>query len=90
MKFIEFPQMNTVIANDQPQYLPIPALVVEDEITGERAENGQIVAMVQFENDEMEELIKNGGKLYFSLLTFGQPMQPVFMTPFEDQIFEAE
>lgn len=90
MKFIEFPEMNTIIAKDQPEYLPVPALVVMNEITGKQADNGQIVAMVQFENDEMEELIKNGGKLYFSLLTFGQPMQPVFMTPFEDIMFDPE
>lgn len=67
---IEFKGVNCIYAKDQPEYLPLP--VWKDEA-------GFTVSCWQFTEDEMEEIKKNGGKCYLSILTFNQPLQPVMI-----------
>lgn len=54
-------------AKDQPQYLPLPAILFPDGL-----------AMSRWEfTDEERRLIAEGANLVFSQLTFKQPMQPI-------------
>lgn len=61
-----------VIAKDQPEYLPLPAAIVE------REEGVSVVTRWRFTEDE-RSAIAAGADLYLELLTFGQPLQPLHM-----------
>ncbi len=58
-------------AKDQPEYIPLPALVSEDK---ER----RVVTGWQLTWRERFRLLLTG-KLFHSQLTFGQPLQPLMM-----------
>lgn len=85
MEFIEFPESNTVIAKDQPEYRPVPAHVLVDE-KGNRPPEGTIVALMQFTPEELAEIQKNG-QLWISIWTFKNPMHPILITPFKKDIY---
>lgn len=69
--FIEFPEQNTIIAKDQPQYLPIPAYKTDNA-------NGQVIFKVKLKPEELQKLWnETNGEFFISLLTFNQPMQPI-------------
>lgn len=70
MKPIDFPEKNVVIAKDQPQYNPLPAFVKED---------GSVITCWELSMAELAELQLNG-RLYLRIMTFGEPLQPVFLT----------
>jgi hypothetical protein len=67
MKPVEFSQQNVVFAKDQPQYMPLPAFV---------SSNGSLVTSCwrMTWGERLRNLIT--GRVYVSLLTFGQPLQP--------------
>ncbi len=56
-----------IIAKDQPEYAPIPAL---------KASSGKILMRLEFSAADLA-CVLNGGSLYLCFLTFNQPMQPV-------------
>lgn len=56
-----------VFAKDQPQYMPLPALVYP---------NGCVVTEWEFTPEERLQ-IAAGENLVLTLLTFGNPLQPV-------------
>lgn len=56
-----------VYAKDQPEYLPLPA---------RRDDNGTIVTLWKFTWRE-RVMVLLAGKLYLSVMTFNQPLQPV-------------
>lgn len=68
--FIEFPEQNTIIAKDQPQYLPIPAYKTDNA-------QGEVIFKVKFTPEELQQLNENGGEIFVSLWTFNNPMQPI-------------
>lgn len=69
MKPIEFPEQNVVFAKDQPQYLPLPAFRDSNDPEG--------VVVTCWGLSFLERLrLAVTGKLYFSQMTFGQPLQP--------------
>lgn len=70
MKPIEFPQQNTFIAKDQPQYNTLPAHYAAD---------GTVTTCWQLSTNEIHELVRSQ-KLYLSVKTFGDGLQPVFLT----------
>lgn len=69
MKAIKFKGHNAVLAEDQPQYTPLPVCV---ECTPE----GSMVSCFKLSWLERIKLLFSG-KLFFRQLTFGQPFQPV-------------
>ena len=73
MKPVEFEGVNAVYAKDQPQYLPLPV---------NRSENGNLIACFQIGEKELEE-IKRTGKLWISIMTFNQPLQPIVVSAYE-------
>lgn len=70
MKAVEFEGQNVVFAENQPEYESLPAFVSKD-VKG-------IPATFCFELDEDElNQVKNTGKIFITILTFGHPLQPI-------------
>jgi hypothetical protein len=59
-----------VYAKDQPEYLPLPALVTRE---------GLVTSCWEL-NDYERKVIAEGGCISLSLLTFNQPLQPIILT----------
>lgn len=71
-----FLEQNIIFAKDQPEYLPLPAL---------RLENGDVITCWHLSDEEIEK-IKESKTLYLSVKTFNQPLQPVFLTVDKSEI----
>lgn len=72
MKPIKFPEVNLILAENQPQYLPLP-IQINDDVPG-------CPAWCKYEMSEPETAVFNKTKaLYIQQLTFTQPL------PIEDQ-----
>lgn len=56
-----------VYAKDQPEYIPLPAIVSPD---------GVVLTEWELSAEELHTLFV-GGRLRLHVLTFGQPLQPV-------------
>lgn len=80
MKAIDFPERNTIIAKDQPQYFPLPAHIVVGE---------ECRTIFCWKANFWERLqILFTGKIWHHVLTFGNPLQPQLLqvdTPFVKQ-----
>ena len=72
MKPIKFEGANVVFGANQPEYIPLPAQVLPGEY-------GQIITCWELTPEELET-VKKTGKIWLSVLTFGQPLQPVLLT----------
>lgn len=66
MQPVEFPQQTCVFAKDQPEYLPLPAHV---------SAAGEVTSCWGMGWRERLRLLLTG-KVYFTSLTFGGPLQP--------------
>lgn len=71
---IDFPGSNVTYAKEQPEYNPLPAM---------RDEDGTIVSCWELTDAEVKAIIKHR-KLYISIMTFNQPLQPI--RPWVDEI----
>jgi hypothetical protein len=69
MKLIEFPQVNTTYAKDQPEYFPLPAHRFPEN------SQGHIVCCWQLTIRERLRLLFTG-RIWHHVLTFKQPLQP--------------
>ena len=78
MKPITFKGHNTVIAKDQPQYLPLPAYRWNDE-------QGTIVFCMSVSRWEAIKMLFSG-RLWVQFLTFGNPVQPSFFTATQSDV----
>lgn len=58
-----------VIAKDQPEYQPLPALVTDV---------GQVTTRWEFTQEE-RDLIAAGGDVFLSMQTYGHSLQPVML-----------
>lgn len=76
MEPIKFEGHNVVIAENQKEYLPLPAHVAED---------GTVTTVWQLTMEERTEVLNNG-RLYIRQLTFNHPLQPICpsVVPFTD------
>jgi hypothetical protein len=68
---VEFPYQDDIAAKDHAEYLPLPYMSLRDE-------RGSLVFC--FEANQRERFAK-AGKIYVSLMTFGNPIQPIMVTP---------
>ena len=66
MKPIEFKEQTCVYAKDQPQYIPLPVHKTED---------GTLTSCWKLSLKERVKVLFTG-KLWWSVLTFNQPLQP--------------
>lgn len=71
MRIVEFPQQNVVYGIDQTEYQPLPAHKVPNDKTG------TTVFCFELTDEEMEAVKLNGNKIFFTQLTFNNPLQPV-------------
>lgn len=71
MEIVKFDQQNVVFGENQPEYLPLPA-----HFDTSKPECPATFCF-QMTDEELEACKKNGGKVYFRQLTFGNPLQPV-------------
>lgn len=72
MKPIEFDGHNVVFAKDQPEYLPLPAMVLDTN-------EGEAVTCWELTAEELEA-IQTTGRVWLRQLTFRAPLQPVNLT----------
>jgi len=66
MKPVAFPQQNVVFAEDQPEYLPLPA---------HRTPKGEVISCWRLSWRECVRLLFTR-RLWFRQLTFNFPLQP--------------
>ena len=71
MKLIQFPEQTVIFAENQPEYLPLPAYQYYDV-------NQTIVFCWQLTIMERLKVLFSG-VLWNTVLTFGKPLQPVIM-----------
>ena len=65
MKPVEFPQQNATLAEDQPEYLPLPVCIIGDEV----------ISCWRFSFWERVKVLFYG-RLWLRQLSFGKPLQP--------------
>jgi hypothetical protein len=68
MKLIQFEEQTIIFAEDQPEYLPLPAYQYNDV-------QGTIVCCWHLSLLDRIKLLFTG-KIWHSILTFNQPLQP--------------
>ena len=76
MKPIKFKGQNVVFAENQEGVLPLPAF---------RDEDGVVVTCWELTNEDFERLVETK-KIYLSIMTFKNPLQPVFLTTNIDEV----
>ena len=69
MKPVEFKGQNVIFGNDQPEYLPLPALRMPD---------GEVITCWELSDEEMMDIIQTK-RIYLSQLTFNQSLHPVML-----------
>lgn len=75
MQLIEFPEQTTVIAKDQPEYIPLPAYLTFND-------KGEIVCCWGLTMRERIRVIFTG-RIWHHVLTFSQPLQPQRLSTFK-------
>ncbi len=80
MKPIPFEGQNTVIAKDQKEYVPLPALRFNDE-------QGNLVFCSYLSPRERLKVLFTG-RIWVCLLTFNKPVTPSFLTVNRDEVFK--
>jgi hypothetical protein len=80
IKPIDFRGTNVQFAKTQDQYGTLPAIRLQDE-------DGTVYSCWQLDADSLEELKRNGGKIYVEMLTFNHDLMPIsLMTSLDDNI----
>lgn len=72
MQPLNFDGANVVFGAKQPEYIPLPA-----EYRG--GKSGEILTCWELTPDELKR-VQETGKLWLGVLTFGQPLQPVYLS----------
>ncbi|WP_277496496.1 hypothetical protein [Elizabethkingia anophelis] len=76
----EFEEANDAFAKNQPEYKPLPVHIIED---------GKVVSCWEFTDEEIEK-IKQTKCLYLTMMPFGQPLQPVYITVEKDEVIAKQ
>lgn len=83
MKPCKFEGANVIFGANQPEYQPLPA-----ESRG-NARTGEILTCWHL-SDEERAIIQMTGEIWLSVLTFGQPLQPVLLSVVKPEIYDAQ
>ena len=70
MNIIKFDECNVTYAENQPEYLPLPALKMDD---------GEIITCWNPSFGERLKILFTG-KIWLNVLTFNKPLQPLLMS----------
>lgn len=80
MKPIKFKQSNVVFAKDQKEYQPLPAFKIDSSV---------VEVITCWKMNFWERLtVFITSKVYLSLLTFGKPLMPQYMSVNDNEIIE--
>ena len=71
MQPLNFDGANVVFGAKQPEYIPLPA-----EYRG--GKSGEILTCWELTPEELKR-VQETGKIWLGVLTFGQPLQPVYL-----------
>ena len=72
MQPLNFEGANIVYGAKQPEYIPLPA-----EYRG--GKSGEILTCWELTPEELQR-IQETGKIWVGVLTFGQPLQPLYLS----------
>lgn len=78
MKPIKFKEQNITYAENQPEYLPLPAFKNESA-------QGEVISCWQLSWSERLRILITG-KLWVSLLSFNKPLTPSFFTTKKSEV----
>ena len=79
MKPVNFPEQNVVFAENQPEYLPLPAYK-------EDSQQGQVISCWKLSIKERITLLIKG-HLWVSLMSFNKPLTPSYFTVNKSDVF---
>lgn len=79
MKPIKFPEHNVVFAEDQPEYLPLPACRIDSP-------QGEVITCWKLSFKERLAILFKGC-VWLQLLSFNKPLTPSYMTTNKADIF---
>lgn len=82
MQPLNFDGANVVFGAKQPEYIPLPA-----EYRG--GKSGEILTCWELSPEELKRL-QETGKLWLGVLTFGQPLQPVYLAVDKPEPYDKE
>lgn len=82
MQPLNFDGANVVFGAKQPEYIPLPA-----EYRG--GKSGEILTCWELSPEELKRL-QETGKLWLGVLTFGQPLQPVYLAVDKPEPYDQE
>lgn len=77
MEPIKFEGVNVVYGENQPEYMPLPA----EKRIPEKTDRffGEVLTCWKLSPEELKK-IQETGIIWLSLLTFGQPLQPIMLS----------
>ena len=79
MKPTKFPEQNTVFAENQPEYLPLPVF---------RDKEGQVVSCWKLSLKERLRVLFTG-HIWLCTLTFNKPLQPLWFETKKSEVFDT-
>ena len=82
MKPIKFKEQNCIYAENQPEYLPLPAYKINEP-------EGRVISCWRLSFAERLRLLFKG-RLWVSLMSFNKPLTPSFFTTKKSDIFREE
>jgi len=80
---IKFDGVNIVFGANQSEYRPLPA-----ELRG-KLKTGEVLTCWQLTPDELKTIAETG-QIWLSMLTFGQPLQPVLLSANKPSVYDPE
>ena len=82
MEPVNFEEANVVFGANQPEYKPLPAECRDGK-------SGEILTCWELSPDELKR-VQETGKIWLGVLTFDQPLQPVYVAVDKPEPYDAE
>ena len=83
MKPLDFDGVNVIFGTNQPEYQPLPG-----ECIG-KPETGQVITCWGLDADELK-IVQETGRIFVSVLTFGQHLQPILCSVVKPTPYDPE
>ena len=79
MKPIEFKDQNVVFAKDQPEYMPLPALLLDTP-------RGEVISCWKMSLRDRIKILFTG-KVWLSLVSFNKPLMPSYLSANRKEVY---
>jgi len=83
MQPLIFDTMNGVFGANQKEYQPLPA-----EVRGKKS-TGEVLTCWEFSPEELK-IVQETGRIWLSVLTYGHPLQPLFLSTTKPEVYDPE